>query len=150
MDYVQMYISWLNKVDKLTLLTSFSHKMASINGKNLIVGYLFSITQLFDKFLANYWIFYLFEQIRTMYICTYHDSIRRSCWRHLEVLTSLWSPSSGKKYNSDILQLYIGWLISVIFCLDASRLCWSSYVHLCMQWPKGFRSFSNFFKYIHS
>ena len=103
MDYVQMYISWLNKVDKLTLLTSFSHKMASINRKNLIVGYLFSITQLFDKFLANYWIFYLFEQIRTMYICTYHDSIRRSCWRHLEVLTSLWSPSSGKKYNSDIL-----------------------------------------------
>ena len=90
---VQMYRSWLNKVDVLTSLTAFTHEMTSIIQKNLIVDYFFSIAQPFDKFKENFWIFYLFGQISTMYNCTYHDSIRWSCWSPLEVLTSLWSPS---------------------------------------------------------
>ena len=57
MDYVQLYISWLNKMDMLNSLISFSHEMTSVNRKNLIVGYLFSITHFFDKFKENFWIF---------------------------------------------------------------------------------------------
>ena len=54
MDSVQLYISCLNKVHMLTSLTSFVHEMTSINSKNFIAGYLFSITHLFDKFKENF------------------------------------------------------------------------------------------------
>ena len=49
-----MYISCVNKVHMLTSITSFVHEMTSINSKNLIVGYLFSITHLFDKFKEKF------------------------------------------------------------------------------------------------
>ena len=66
MDSVQLYISCLNKVHMLTSLTSFVHEMTSINSKNFIAGYLFSITHLFDKFKENFWIFYSFGKICTI------------------------------------------------------------------------------------
>ena len=55
MDYVQLYISWLNKMNMLNSLISFSHEMTSVNRKNLIVGYLFSITHFLN--FENFWIF---------------------------------------------------------------------------------------------
>ena len=73
------------KVNLLTSLTTFTHKMTSVVQKNLIVRYFFSITHPYN--------FYLFEQVWTMYNCTYHNTIRWSCWSHLEVSTSLWLPS---------------------------------------------------------
>ena len=75
MDCVQLYISWLNKVDVLTSFTSFSQELTSINQKNLIIGYFFSITYPFDKTKENILFFYLFGQIWSMCNCTYHESI---------------------------------------------------------------------------
>ena len=46
MDYVQLHISWHNKVDVLALLTSFGHEMISTTPKSLIIGYFFQLHSL--------------------------------------------------------------------------------------------------------
>ena len=63
MDHVQLYISWLNKVDVLTSCIPFSHEMTPTVKTNLIVGYFFSITHTFDKRKEYLWIFFIWANM---------------------------------------------------------------------------------------
>ena len=74
----------------------YSKKKETYNAWNknwLSLNKWFEFHTLFDKFKEYFRILYLFGQIWTMYNCIYHDSTRWTCWSHLDVLTSLWSPS---------------------------------------------------------
>ena len=73
MDHVQLYISWLNKVDVLTSCIPFSHEMTPTVKTNLIAGYFFSITHTFDKRKEYLWIFFYlgkYELCTTVHIMT--------------------------------------------------------------------------------
>ena len=82
-----------------------------------------------------------------------------TCWKspgRTDFVLVAISNASGyfnfREWGTDV-QLYFGRVTSENLCFGLSILCWSSYVHLYMQWPKGllpllFHDFYRFLFYI--